>query len=105
MAGHFEMGTTMISKKNAQSMAHYNRWMNAKIYSACELLTDEERKADRGAFFKSIHSTLNHLLWTDYMWLDRFTQGTPLAKDYPKAASGTDIYADWEALKSARSAM
>jgi uncharacterized damage-inducible protein DinB len=105
MAGHFEMDTTMISKQHAQSMAHYNRWMNAKIYSACDLLTDEERKADRGAFFKSIHSTLNHLLWTDYMWLDRFTQGTPLAKDYPKAASGTDIYADWEALKSARSAM
>lgn len=105
MAGYFEMGTAMISRQHAQAMAQYNGWMNAKIYSACEALTDAERKADRGAFFKSIHATLNHLLWADYTWIDRFTQDTPLAKDHPKAASGVDIHADWNALKSARSAM
>ena len=43
-------------------MARYNRWMNEKVYASAALLGDEARKRDRGAFFKSIHGTLNHLL-------------------------------------------
>lgn len=95
----------MISLQYAQLMARYNQWMNGKIYAACEQLTDAERKADRGAFFKSIHSTLNHLIWGDTMWLGRFVQDTALAKEYPKAALATDLYAEWHALKTARASM
>lgn len=95
----------MITPQHAQLMARYNRWMNEKLYAACERLDDRQCKADRGAFFKSIHSTLNHILWGDYMWIGRFTQNTPLSRDYPKAAIGTDLYADWHALKAARAAM
>ena len=95
----------MITQQYVQTMARYNQWMNQKIYAACERLTDEERKADCGAFFKSIHSTLNHLLWGDGMWLGRFTEGTSLAKAYPKVAIGTDLHDDWTALKAARERM
>ena len=48
-----------------RTMARYNRWMNERIYKLCEKLPDAERKADRGAFFRSIHGTLNHLLLGD----------------------------------------
>jgi uncharacterized damage-inducible protein DinB len=95
----------MITPLYAQTMARYNRWMNEKIYAACDQLTDAERKADRGAFFKSIHATLNHLIWGDYVWIGRFTKGTPLEKEYPQAAIGTELYGDWHALKAARLAM
>lgn len=95
----------MITPEHAQLMSRYNRWMNEKIYAACDGLTDGQRKADRGAFFKSIHATLNHLLWGDYMWLGRFTQGSALAKDYPKAAIGLDLFDGWDELKAARVAM
>lgn len=95
----------MITPQYAQTLARYNRWMNEKIYAACDRLTDEERKEDCGAFFKSIHSTLNHLLWADCMWLGRFAKGTSLEKEYPKAALGSDLYDDWNALKAARMAM
>lgn len=95
----------MITPQHAQTMARYNRWMNEKIYAACDQLTDEARKQDCGAFFRSVHSTLNHLIWGDYMWLGRFAQGTPHAKDYPKAAIGVDLYDDWNTLKAARIAM
>ena len=33
----------------------------------------EQYRADRGAFFKSVHGTLNHLLVTDRIWMQRFT--------------------------------
>ena len=37
-----------------RAMARYNRWMNERIYGHCENLSDAERRADRGAFFRSI---------------------------------------------------
>jgi uncharacterized damage-inducible protein DinB len=92
----------MITLQYVQTMARYNRWINDKIYAACERLTDADRKEDSGAFFKSIHTTLNHVLWGDYMWLGRFVQGSALDKIYPKAGIGTDLYDDWSALKTAR---
>jgi uncharacterized damage-inducible protein DinB len=49
----------------ARAMASYNRWMSKRIYNAYSRLSDEERKRDLGAFFKSIHGTLNHLLLVD----------------------------------------
>lgn len=57
----------------ARVMARYNRWMNDKLYAVAEELSDAERKQDRGAFFGSIHRTLNHLLLADRVWLGRFT--------------------------------
>lgn len=95
----------MISPEYAQHMARYNRWMNQKVYQACEALDDADRKADRGAFFRSIHSTLNHLVWGDAMWLGRFTKGSVLEQPMPTVSAGTDMYAGWDELKAARNAL
>ncbi|WP_293779141.1 DinB family protein [uncultured Oxalicibacterium sp.] len=93
----------MITPKYARTLARYNHWMNDKVYAACESLNDQERKADRGAFFGSIHSTLNHLLWGDGMWLGRFTNNTAQAWPLPTVAAGVDLHASWPSLKAARS--
>jgi uncharacterized damage-inducible protein DinB len=84
-----------------QLMADYNAWMNERLYAACGSLSDEERKRDRGAFFKSIHSTLNHILWADRVWMTRFT-----GKTYsPSVPLGTDVFADFGELSAARAAL
>ncbi|HQR55830.1 MAG TPA: DinB family protein [Burkholderiaceae bacterium] len=90
----------MIDAEYCQTMAAYNGWMNRKIYEAAAGLTDAERKADRGAFFRSLHSTLNHLLWADRVWLQRFN-----GKDYPVGRMGADLYDAFDALVDARRAM
>lgn len=92
----------MITPEYAHTMAQYNRWMNDKVYAACEQLTDAQRKEDCGAFFKSIHSTLNHLVWGDRMWFGRFTAGTPLEKEYPRSPIGVDLFTEWAELRAAR---
>lgn len=60
-----------------RAYARYNRWMNAKVYAAAARLTDEERKRDRGAFFKSIHGVMNHILVADRIWLGRLEGRVP----------------------------
>ena len=53
--------------------AAYNSWANIRLYDAAARLNDAEYRADRGAFFKSMHGTLNHLLVGDRIWMRRFT--------------------------------
>src|SRR3954466_4708115 len=56
-----------------QMFGRYNAWANKRLYDAAAQLSLEQYRADRGAFFKSVHGTLNHLLATDRIWMQRFT--------------------------------
>jgi len=56
-----------------EKQAAYNAWMNSRLYELCSALSDEDRKADQGAFFGSVHNTLAHLLLTDLIWMRRLT--------------------------------
>jgi len=86
------------------ALARYNTWMNEKLYALCATLSDDERKRDRGAFFKSIHGTLNHLLLADRVWLARFTGETvPEGFMGPGIRSlDQELYADFEELRRER---
>lgn len=90
----------MMSTAWVHTMAQYNRWMNDKLYEVCAGLDEANLKKDRGAFFKSIHGTLSHLLLTDHVWYGRFTHE-------PFALQGLDqvLYDDFDDLWSARKAM
>jgi uncharacterized damage-inducible protein DinB len=79
-----------------QTMAEYNQWMNQKLYAICAEIPDLERRADRGAFFKSVHGTLNHLLVGDRVWMGRFWQQPFIAK------LNQELYADFDQLWQAR---
>jgi uncharacterized damage-inducible protein DinB len=92
----------MITPAFAQKMARYNAWQNESLYAAADTLSDEARRADRGAFFKSIHGTLSHLLWADAMWTSRIADGPK--PDVPLGESAS-FCADWAALKDERAAM
>jgi uncharacterized damage-inducible protein DinB len=81
----------------AKSMARYNAWMNERLYELCARLPDEERKRDAGAFFKSIHGTLNHLLLGDRLWLGRFT-----GKPYDVGSLSQELCSDFEVLRQER---
>jgi uncharacterized damage-inducible protein DinB len=70
--------------------AAYNRWANERLYAAAATLTDAEYRADRGAFFRSLHGTLNHLVATDRIWLKRLT-GTGDAPDRLDAIVAEDL--------------
>lgn len=88
-----------MNTRLARTMAAYNRWMNDKLYAVCGELSDAERKADRGAFFGSIHGTLNHLLLADRVWMGRFT-----AEPYAVRGLDQELYADFAELRREREA-
>jgi uncharacterized damage-inducible protein DinB len=87
----------MISAEYPRAMARYNRWMNERLYECCAGIPDAERKRDAGAFFKSIHGTLNHLLLADRVWMGRFA-GPP----FTPRSLGDELYADFTHLRRER---
>jgi uncharacterized damage-inducible protein DinB len=79
--------------------AGYNTWANERLYEAAAQLSDAEYRADRGAFFGSLHGTLNHLLVGDRLWMRRFT-GTG---DAPNKLDAI-LYDDFAELREVRRA-
>ena len=62
----------MTPAAHYRMFGHYNAWANSRLYDAAARLSNEQYRADRGAFFKSVHGSLNHLLVTDQIWMQRF---------------------------------
>lgn len=76
-----------------QLMAEYNRWMNEKIYTICLDIPDEKRKEDWDAFFKSIHGTLDPILWRNRALWGRLPQ-----KPIEVTVIGQILYTDFDEL-------
>lgn len=82
---------------HARRMATYNRWMNEGLYALCATLSEAERRRDMGAFFRSVHGTLNHILLADRLWMGRFL-GEPFAAD----SLDQELHADFATLRAER---
>lgn len=85
----------MITAEFARTMARYNAWQNRSLLDAAGTLDDAARRADRGAFFGSVHRTLSHLLWGDTIWMSRLD-----GWDAPEVGLGesADWVSDWDDL-------
>ena len=85
MKSHFEM------------MAGYNGWANERLYAAAAAMPDDLYRKEHGAFFGSVHRTLNHILVGDRIWMGRFTGtgGAPTRLD-------AVLFDDFEELRMAR---
>lgn len=89
----------MIDAAYARTMAAYNRWQNASLYTAADALSEAERRAPRGAFWGSIHGTLAHLAWGDSVWLARFSATAPPSVPIKRSSDFVD---EWATLKAER---
>ncbi len=84
---------------NFAKLAQYNQWINGVLYDCAARLSDEARKRDIGAFFKSLHGTMNHLLLGDKIWLGRFV-GEP----FTATSLRHELHSEFAALRAERCA-
>jgi uncharacterized damage-inducible protein DinB len=89
-------------------LARYNRWMNGRLYEVAATLSDQERKRDLRAFFRSVHGTLNHLLLADRFLLGRLRtlHGESAALNEgalePDFQPARELFADFATLRDER---
>ena len=84
-------------KANFASLAKYNKWANARLYGMASALPDEAYRRNVGAYFGSLHGTLNHLLASDRIWMRRLTG----LGDHPGKLNAI-VYDDLNSLHAAR---
>lgn len=80
-------------------LAAYNAWANRALYQEVGKLDDDAYRKNLGAFFGSLHRTLNHLLAADRIWLKRFT-GAGDAPTSLDAISHEDFASLWAARQA-----
>src|SRR3984957_11077999 len=84
-------------KTHFATMANYNEWANARLFRTAGTLNEALYRKDVGAYFKSLHGPLNHLLVADRIWMRRLTgEG-----DQPDKLS-TILFDDLPSLRAAR---
>ena len=93
----------MINIEYIKMMACYSNWQNASLTTTAAKLKDTDRQKDRGAFFKSIQGTMNHLLWGDRIWMHRFAETTKPNKEFIGESVNETV--DWATYQSARQEM
>lgn len=86
----------MIEPGYVRTMARYNAWQNRQLMDLLDDAPDDLLCADQGAFFGSIMATLNHILWGDTLWMNRFEPriSAPAHNDH---VNFTPTFAVWSA--------
>lgn len=79
--------------------AAYNAWANRTLYEEVGKLDDAAYRKNLGAFFGSLHGTLNHLLAADRIWMKRFT-----GEGQAPGSLDTILHGDFAGLRTARQA-
>ena len=80
-----------------RAMARNNLWSNHRLYKACAQLAPQDYFRDRGAFFRSIHGTLNHILL-----VDRYYVAAVTGEHAESGRLDHELYSDLPSLSAAQ---
>ncbi len=79
----------------------YTHWANHLILDAAAAVSVEEQMRDRGVSHQSMHGTLLHMLFAEWVWLARWKGSSPAAplrtEDFPDLASIRNYWQQIEA--------
>lgn len=77
----------MIDVPAIQELYRYNGWANGRMFEAVSNLTPEAFSRDLGSSYPSARDMLLHIVWAEWIWLQRWKGLSPhsvwQAADYP----------------------
>jgi uncharacterized damage-inducible protein DinB len=77
----------MMDARVIQELFRYNRWANGRLIDAVARLTPDEFNRDLGSSYPSLRDTLLHIIWAEWIWLQRWKGISPQsvfqAGDFP----------------------
>ena len=71
------------------AQARNNHWSNYRLHAACLRLPSSEYYANRASFFGSIHIHLDHIVFVDWLYLERLT-----GEQYLPADVGEELHSE-----------
>jgi len=62
----------LIEVKTVHEVYRYNRWANARVFDAVSGLSEDQFVKDLGSSHPSVCDTLVHIVWAEWLWLQRW---------------------------------
>jgi uncharacterized damage-inducible protein DinB len=91
----------MTDVRVVQELYRYNRWANERVFDAVAGLTSSEFTRDLGSSFASVRDTLLHIIWAEWIWLQRWKGTSPRqvfqVADFPDLPA---LRARWATIES-----
>ena len=67
----------MLDKDALSRLIDYTIWANHRVMRACATISVDDFKRELGASFGGIRGTLAHIMWTEWIWLERWKGVSP----------------------------
>lgn len=84
-----------------QGLYRYHRWANGRVFEAVSHLSPEEFVRDLRSSHRSVRNTLLHIVWAEWIWLQRWQGLSPhavfQAAEFP---SPDAVRARWSEVES-----
>ncbi|MBI1941325.1 MAG: DinB family protein [Acidobacteria bacterium] len=95
----------MIPLATLRELFEYNYWARDRQFRACEPLTEEQFLRPMGSSYSSLRDTLAHLLFAEWIWLERWRGKSPTAQEArefaPEKSPTLDAIRDrWHGVES-----
>lgn len=92
-----------MNVEDVRQQFRYNRWANHQLLAALDPLAAGDLERDLGSSFPSIHSTLVHILSSEWLWTERWRGVSPRRRldpaDFPDLAAVRRRWTEVEAAQ------
>jgi len=95
----------MLDKDALQRLIDYTIWANHRAMRACATISVDDFKRELGASFGGIRGTLAHIMWAEWIWLERWKGNSPARM--PDESEHADVVAlrdRWKVIEDHRRA-
>jgi uncharacterized damage-inducible protein DinB len=86
-----------------EELLRYNTWANRRLFDAVVRLDSGKFTRNVGGSYPSIQSTLTHIVWVEWLWVERWQGHSPkeifAPQDFPAAS---DLASRWSQIQAAQ---
>ena len=89
-----------------QELLRYNAWANNRMLDTVAALDSDQFTRSLGGSYSSVQGTLTHMLWAEWLWLERWRGGSPkevFARD--AFASVSQLRSRWHEIQASQEAV
>lgn len=89
----------------AQELLRYNTWANKRVLDTVAVLDSGQFTRSLGGSYPSVQATLTHILWAEWVWLERWQGGSPqelfTPEEFPSLSA---LKARWSQVQASQEA-
>lgn len=86
--------------EDIRALYAYNRWANHRVFQTLRSLNNDDFVRDLGTSHSSIRGTLVHIVWAEWLWLQRWRGESPKRRFSPEEFStAAEVETSWHTVE------